>query len=199
MKTREEILVETSGVEKEAYVPYEHNDVDLTDYDPQKPTILFADDSSGIVVLFKRLVRRLNLKDYFNVINVSGDDACIKIIDTLRMRDDVKIDIAILDITFGGAVLYQGRNRMMDGIEIASIFKQLDQDMPILFLTGHIISEKVTPTFIKKIEKVMEGEYNAYVVYKDQAISQNYDLIKQLLENSKYENYIPKIFSTQET
>jgi len=87
--------------------------------DPQAPSVrlLLVDDEEGYVnVLANRLARRGIAVEKA----LSGTDA----IQAMRRQD---FDVAVLDL----------KMEDMDGIEVLKIFKQMDNRMEVIMLTGH--------------------------------------------------------------
>lgn len=167
--------------------------LDITNYVHTKPTMLFVDDSSSVITLFKRLVKRLHLEDDFNVLYSCGNDAGLRVLKTIYCEDGTpfKIDIILSDITFGGSIEIKGVLRNMDGVELVGILSRIYPDLIYKFITGHVVSSDIrtylNDEFIKYNEDV---SLSKYVTYKDRAISTDKDLVYDILRGTVYEKYI---------
>lgn len=84
---------------------------------PEKPIrILLVDDEEGYVsVLAKRLTRR----NFVVKTALSGMEA-------VRILRDEAFDVAVLDL----------KMEDMDGLEVLKVFKAMEPEMPVIFLTG---------------------------------------------------------------
>jgi DNA-binding response OmpR family regulator len=79
--------------------------------------LLMVDDEKGFAdVLAKRLSRR----NILTVTAYNGDEG-------IREMMKAKFDVALLDLKMEG----------MGGIELLSVFKKMDPDLPVIMLTGH--------------------------------------------------------------
>lgn len=177
------------------YIPKEKLDefniLDLSEYDPNKPTILLADDYESIILLLKRLVSRLKLELNFNVVYASKQDSIYKIIKTLYLIDEFKIDIAITDITYGGAFHIGEANYYFDGIDLIEILLELNPALIYKFITGHRVDMRSTPDFYNKFKTYNEKEVlDKFIEFKDKQLSTNKDLILNMLIGTKYESLI---------
>lgn len=163
-----------------------------TTYDPNKPTILFADDFDSILVFLRRLSKRMNLTKEFNVVYSNYSDASIKILNEVYANDNFNIDILITDITFGGGIdLGNGDIQNITGVKLASILKEANPELIYHFITGHMISPKATPNFYKEFEELHETRpLDAYTTYKDIPLSTNRKLLTDLLLGTGYEELL---------
>jgi len=166
--------------------------MDISDIDYGKSTILIVDDSNAVIHLLKRLIKKIKLSKYFNVVYATDNLAAFKVINTLCKNPKFNIDLVITDITFGGSMTIDNKNYSFSGIELVGILKDINPDLVYRFITGHSVSNMGTPEFFKEFE-----EYNNiddlmdYIEFKDNIITTNISLIKNLLDGTKYE-YISK-------
>ncbi len=83
----------------------------------KKTKLLLVDDEEGYIsVLAKRLARR----NFLVKTALSG-------IEAIRILRNEHFDLAVLDL----------KMEDMDGIEVLKVFKALEQEMPVIILTGH--------------------------------------------------------------
>jgi len=167
--------------------------LDMTNYDYNKPTMLFVDDSPATVTLFKRLVKRIHLEDNFNVLYSTGNDAGLRVIKTIYCEETslFKIDVILTDITFGGSIPINGVLRSMDGVELVGVLLKVYPDMIYKFITGHVVSNDLNMPIINEFKKYnKDKELSDYVTYKDRAISTDKDLVYDMLRGTVYEKYI---------
>jgi len=134
----------------------EINEINLSLYDKSKPTILIMDDFTGMVLLLKDELGRVQCCDVnknFNILIVTGKYAAFSVEKTLR-NNPIKIDIAFLDITLGGVI----NNIEYDGIDTAILINSLNPECNIKFITGHTLN-KHNPTIFKFMKK-FEDSFN---------------------------------------
>ncbi|MEM5789060.1 MAG: response regulator, partial [Syntrophobacteraceae bacterium] len=79
--------------------------------------ILLIDDEAGYVEV---LAKRLGKRNFEVRTALSGPEA-------IRILRNEKFDLAVLDL----------KMEDMDGLEVLKIFKTIEPDMPVIFLTGH--------------------------------------------------------------
>ena len=105
-----------------------------------------------IIKIRDQLFKKIKNID-FELILAQGDYAPYSIIKSIK---NIKIDYAMLDIIFGGIILYKDKTYIFDGIDIAECILKNNPKAIILFYTGCNLSEN-------------SEEYN-----KIQKLSQNY-------------------------
>jgi len=165
--------------------------LDLSQYDPNKPTILIADDYESVILLIKRLVARLKLEINFNVVYASKQDSIFKIMKTLYYIDEFSIDIIITDITYGGSFHIGSANYDFDGIDLIGLLVQLNPKLIYKFITGHRVDIKSTPGFYDRFKTYNNTEpLDKFIEFKDQPLSTNKGLILNMLIGTKYESLI---------
>lgn len=114
------------------------------------PYILIMDDFEGMAQLVKDELYRVqccDAKDKFNILMSTGIYAAFAVEKYLK-KPTKKIDVAILDITLGGII----NGVEYDGIDIAIMLKEHNQNCVIKFLTGHALNKR-NPEIFKFIEK----------------------------------------------
>jgi len=160
-------------------------------YTANKPTILIVDDFESIIKLFKRLVKRMNLSENFNVIYSSHSDAGIKVLNEMYQNPDFHIDILIADITFGGSIdVGDIHNFTLNGITLNGILKRINPNLIYHFITGHIVSPRATPAFFEQYKEYAEDDLLAHLSYKDIPVSTNKELFYSLVKGTRYEMLI---------
>ncbi len=125
-------------------------------YDPSKKNILIMDDFEGMALLIKDELKRVQCCDIdktFNIILSTGSFAGFTVKQFLE-NEDIKIDIALLDITLGGVI----EGVEYDGVDIAIILKKYNPDCVIRFVTGHTLNRHNPEIFkfIKKFESFFD-------------------------------------------
>lgn len=167
--------------------------MDVSDYDYNKPTMLFVDDSPSTVTLFKRLVKRIQLENNFNVLYSTGNDAGLRVIKTIYCEQytNFKIDIILTDITFGGSIKIRDVLTSMDGVDLVGILKKLYPNLIYKFITGHVVTGDIRSEIYKKFSEYNnDDDLSKYVTYKDRAISTDMDLVYDIFKGTEYEKYI---------
>jgi len=173
-------------IKKEDLLDFES--IDLTGYDTNKPTLLFADDSDAMVTLFSRLCRRLKLSNYFNILTVSKYDAIFKILKTLSTNSSMKIDYAIIDITFSSYINVNQSSYNLNGIQLVHALYNINKDLKYRFITGHRISRNGNAEYFKDFELYnTKNDLLAYIEYKNKPLSTNKELLHTLFKDTEYE------------
>ena len=162
----------------------------VEDYDTTKPTILILDDQESVITLFNKLIRRMKLKDKFNIITLTGDDVVIKVFKLLNTQQEISIDILITDITFGGSVKVGEQIVNYDGVELTGILKEIFPNLLYRFLTGHNVAEISTPWIYNEYKAYSDDEILDHVSIKDKPITNNRELILKTVKGTKYEALI---------
>ena len=163
--------------------------IEFLNIDPQKPTLLLADDHPGALYqinedvktildkkidipsqdlnddIKKRILNyKLNYLD-FNIITFKTEYAPYLI---KKICDQVRIDLAVLDIIFGGTVINNDNDiLMMDGIDVAeNLIKK--HDSKILFYSGCTLNS--TTSEAQKLNSLINNKNknnNIYITDKD--------------------------------
>lgn len=194
MIIRNDVIKDFLHAEESEECSYEYNDITLDSLDKSLPVFLFLDDHCGIVKLFKRLTQRSGLVNYFNILAVCGEDAVIKIIDTLYKNQNIVIDVVIADITFGGVVPYCNVNRSFDGVDLVMLLKSLNEDLVYNFITSHNLTPKTMPEMTSKIKSLIgEDDMSKYIILKNESITRNISMLVNLLKDTKYDEISKKI------
>lgn len=119
-------------------------------YDPTKKNILIMDDFEGMALLIKDELKRVqccNIEQKFNIILSTGAFAGFTVKQFLE-NEDIKIDVALLDITLGGVI----EGVEYDGVDVAIFLKQSNPECVIRFVTGHTLNRH-NPEIFKFIKK----------------------------------------------
>ena len=108
------------------------------------PTILFMDDQTTSLVLFKialkNVVSKYGLDVYskFNVVAAMGPSA-----GTIAYKYILnhKVDMAVLDITIGEMIKQENNNLIeIDGIDVSACFRKYCPDGKFIFSTAHTLN-----------------------------------------------------------
>ena len=94
-----------------------------------------------ILLVEDETVIAMSIEEALNNIGYSNVDMAFNVKSAIDLLENNTFDLTILDINL---------NDEMDGIEIAEIIKEKNQDMPIIFLTGN--SDDLTVAKAKKVE-----------------------------------------------
>jgi len=144
--------INLGGVDYKTVIP----EVTKLTYDPSKRNILIMDDFEGMALLIKDELKRVQCCDIyktFNIILSTGSFAGFSVKQFLE-NEDIKIDIALLDITLGGVI----EGVEYDGVDIAIFLKKYNPDCVIRFVTGHTLNRHNPEIFkfIKKFESFFD-------------------------------------------
>jgi len=140
--------------------------------DPLKKNILIMDDFEGMAILIKDELQRVQCCDVskmFNIILSTGSFAAFTVKDFIK-NEDVKIDVALLDITLGGVI----EGLEYDGVDVAIMLKESNPDCVIRFVTGHTLNRH-NPEIFKFIQKFE----NFFKVKIDEMVTQTHNGIQQ--------------------
>jgi len=167
----------------EKYIDFEGVDykteLSCLNIDKTKPTLVFIDDHPSVIIMFKRLVKRMELENKYNIVYVDGIDASIKLLHWLY-SNDLKIDYIVTDITFGGNIRIKDINYEINGIKLVGILKEMNNNIKYCFMTGHNIDTLGTPMFFKEYKEYADDNLLEHTMLKDTPISTNFNLIKKL-------------------
>jgi hypothetical protein len=148
-KVKEEEELEYTSPESlhvEEFVPSISKPEFIHEYDPEKKNIIVMDDQKGMVNIF--IGELLSIKEYdvdklFNILPIHGVYSAFKVERYIEANPDIKFDLAFLDMTLGGIL----KGVEYDGIDVAIMLKNQNSKCEVLFLTGHIMNERVSIIF----------------------------------------------------
>ena len=154
------------------------------------PTILFMDDQTTSLVLFKialkNVVSKYGLDVYskFNVVAAMGPSA-----GTIAYKYILnhKVDMAVLDITIGEMIKQENNNLIeIDGIDIGIIINQHNEGSKVLYLSAHSLnrSNPLLRYYYEKYEKITNKSIEDQFLNKgdDNKVDRFYTLLKEGLD-----------------
>jgi len=121
--------------------------------------------------ILKRIDKIIQLNTNFKVEKLAGEMVPFEIKQTsLVNKEEIeKIDIAVLDIVFGGISFDNGETQILDGIDIAKIICEINKKCIIVFYTGCNLSSATEE--YNKIQDLMsskcKGQKRIFFVDKD--------------------------------
>ena len=92
--------------------------------EPGRPVILVTDDELFILQYVRHV---LQLADFTVITTTTADQAW-----AILKRRLAEIDLVLTDIVMPGSI---------DGLELAARLRQLDRDLPVLFMTGAVLED----------------------------------------------------------
>ncbi len=145
----------------------------------KKPSLITNEiHNEKIIQKRDKLYEKIKNLDFETII-AQGDTAPYSIIKSL---DNIKIDYAILDIIFGGVLVYKNRTYIFDGIDIAECILKNNPNAVILFYTGCNLSENSEE--YNKIQKLSQT-FNNQIFITDKDINDE-TRIKKIIESLEY-------------
>ena len=177
-------------------------DINSLNLNPDKINFLLSDDHPGALFQMYNDVKTILKKQYdfiqindenknkiincefnindFNIIKIGSELAPYKI-KNLILQQNLKIDIAIIDIIYGGVVLKDNKSVFLDGIDLAKIILENNPDALILFYSGCSLNNDTEET--TKLKKII-NEYPKNIFYTDKDLNNDVRIEKiiELLE-----------------
>jgi len=121
--------------------------------------------------ILKRIDKIIQLNTSFKVEKLAGEMVPFEIKQTALINEEEikKIDIAVLDIVFGGISFDNGETQILDGIDIAKTICEINKECIIVFYTGCNLSSATEE--YNKIQDLMsskcKGQKRIFFVDKD--------------------------------
>jgi len=159
----------------EIYQDYCQWGKDLTGYNFSKPGILIIDDNEGICSFIEDDLEELsedeviNLDDY-NVFTFYGKMCAYDFMATVERYPNLNIQKAIIDITYGGAILTDKGNMKLNGVDVFEVLYELNPDVKYLFYTGNQMNThiKTIGNLMSKYSKITGGKITDNILFKTQ-------------------------------
>lgn len=145
----------------------------LNTYDKNKKNVFFLDNYEDISIVITAFINKISrelgkdAREDYNFFGVFGINS-VRELCKMELLKNVKIDIAVLDLTLEEIVRNNGTPVTLDGIDVAINILEENEDVEIYFLTSHTLSTKV-PTlkkfytkyaqYIGKEEKILSDVY----------------------------------------
>lgn len=148
----------------------------LPEIDEFKKTILLIDDNPGIVSFLEddlnELFEKHNIKkDRFNILKITGNDAAINLISILNRKKSLKIDYAIIDLSYGAILKTLDGNLKFNGVDVFCNLKNKNPNLKFIFFTGNTLNPYLTSIkkMIETFKKCSDGkDINDFVLFKNQ-------------------------------
>lgn len=125
----------------------------LSKHDKKKKNVFFLDNYEDISIVITAFINKISrelgkdARDDYNFFGVFGINS-VRELCKMEILKNIKIDIAVLDLTLEEIVRDKGMPVTLDGIDVAINILEENKDAEIYFLTSHTLSTKV-PTLKK--------------------------------------------------
>jgi len=154
-----------------------------------KQTLMIIDDVAGMIETVDELLEEIaeeygiNAEEKYNIIRITTDMAGIIAICMLQKKN-IKVDILITDILFGGIIEdNEGVMRAIDGIDVAAYMKSKNKDLKYLFYTGCEVSADKYLKYSSKYTEYFGNEITEFSVKKRPLANEAIDKIKKLISD----------------
>lgn len=144
------------------------------DIDESKPCIVLLDDNEGVVSFLRDDLQYLHDKGYinlsdYNVLGFTTEYAVFHLLSTIKTRRNMKVKLAVLDITIGGSIHDRARgNIILDGVDAFIETMKLNPDMKYVFFTGNKLNEYINKNklIMDKFEKFTQENIHNHTMFK---------------------------------
>jgi hypothetical protein len=126
-------------------------------------TLLIDDDYAQVYTLEKQLRK----KGINNIMRIYGKDAVLRLLCMLK-EDGLKVDKAIIDLTFGQIIEVDGIKYKANGIDAVKALYDANKDCKIVLYTGNTLNRYLSYTqeLEAKFRKITNTDIRDYVVVK---------------------------------
>ena len=142
----------------------------LLKIDPNKKNLLIIDDNLGLISLINDILEMSGLNKDINSVCIQTSYAGF-IYKIITEKYNLKIDYAIIDITFGGIVVdaHDG-NIKYEGIMVFKDLINKNKELKYLFYTGNSLNKYVysSKKIIDIFQQITNDDIMKHVVYKNQ-------------------------------
>ena len=145
----------------------------LSSLDSNKKNVFFLDNYEDINIVITAFINKVSrelgrdCRDDYNFFGIFGINS-VRELCRMEILKNIKIDIAVLDLTLEEIVRDNGMPVTLDGIDVGINILEANKDAEIYFLTSHTLSTKVPTlkkfyskyaTYIGKDEKILSDVY----------------------------------------
>lgn len=159
----------------------------VSNYNPNKPSVVIVDDSQLIVLMVQELLNKCGVnKDTHNILKFYGVYAPFVLRETLlQLKDNglEKIDLAVIDIVLPGKIKEDNIYVKMDGIDVSTILSEKYHCDRFLFFSGNVLNVYVDyiQEKVDKFKDFFNDDLHNYIVVKTQDEDTIIDDFKRLL------------------
>jgi len=157
----------------------------LLKMDPNKKNLLIIDDNLGLISLINDILEMSRLDKDINSICIQTSYAGF-IYKIITEKYNLKIDYAIIDITFGGIIVdtHDG-NIKYEGVMVFKDLINKNKELKYLFYTGNSLNKYVysSKKIIDIFQQITNDDIMNHVVYKNQyPPSKLINIVKSLIK-----------------
>jgi len=114
----------------------------------KKKNMLLIDDDPGVISTINDIINELidegeMRREEWNILVFTTKQAGIMFLKSLR-DENFKIDVAIIDITFGSILRIFNKNIKINGVHIFYFLYERNTDLKFMFYTGNPLNEYIT-------------------------------------------------------
>jgi len=152
--------------------------------DLSKKTLLLIDDDSGIISLLNDIIKFSKMSQKINIINIKSSYAGFLYF-YLTKKYNIKIDYAIIDITYGGKLQINNTNVSIEGISVFADLITKNPDLKFLFYTGNSLNEYILSSekIIVFFNELTGNNIEKYAIHKNEyPPSKMLEIIKQVFK-----------------
>lgn len=106
---------------------------------PNRKNVFILDDQCDIVKIiegdFKKYLIKINRDNEFNIITICKKTAGFDLLSIVR-HPDIKIDVLMSDIIFGGNEKINGEKMVVDGVDLAILTRSINPNSKHCLFTG---------------------------------------------------------------
>jgi len=154
-----------------------------------KKTLMIIDDVAGMIETVDELLEEIaeeygiDAEEKYNIIRITSDMAGIIAICMIQKKN-IKVDILITDILFGGIIEdNEGVMRAIDGIDVAAYMKSKNKDLRYLFYTGCEVSADKYLKYSSKYTEYFGNDITDFSVKKRPLANEAIEKIKKLISD----------------
>lgn len=148
--------------------------VDLPDYDSSKPSILLIDDNPGVLSFlsddFDEVFKEHNIDaSLYNILKFTSQFAVYHFLATSYKHGGLNVEIAVIDITYGGCVPSPKGNVRLTGVDVFNELYKRNPDVSYLFYTGNSLNAYIKSNYelMEQFEVIADNNIMEHVLFKD--------------------------------
>lgn len=165
------------------------------EFDKNKPTILIIDDHPGMISFLEddmECMAKYDIIDLdsYNFITFTGQNAVYHFLATDNYYNGLNVEVAIIDLTFGGSVITETGSVRYTGIEVFERIYSYNKDVKYLFYTGNSLNSyiKSNNEMIVKFNNITGDDILKHILFKSS---------KSLIDRRKY--FAKVLFNVEES
>jgi hypothetical protein len=132
--------------------------------DKDKTYVLLLDDDYAQVYALEKQLKKKGIE---NILRIYGKDAVLRLLCMLK-EDGLKVDRAIIDLTFGQVIEVDGIKYKANGIDAVKALIDKNSKCKIVLYTGNTLNKYLSYTkeLEAKFRKIADKDMREYVVVK---------------------------------